>query len=61
MMTCRIPALIAIITFSFVSLAQMTPTLDDITINMRDGELLEADVYIPSGVDSAEVILIQTP
>ncbi|MCH2229551.1 MAG: CocE/NonD family hydrolase [Crocinitomicaceae bacterium] len=61
MMIFRIPTLIAIIAFSCVSLAQMTPTLDDITINMRDGELLEADVYIPSGVDSAEVILIQTP
>jgi predicted acyl esterase len=28
---------------------------------MRDGDSLQADVYIPTGVDSAEVILIQTP
>ena len=30
-------------------------------IPMRDGELLEVDVYIPLGSDSCEVILIQTP
>jgi predicted acyl esterase len=28
---------------------------------MRDGDSLQADVYIPAGVDSAQVILIQTP
>jgi len=39
----------------------MTPTYDDILIPMRDGQFLEADVYIPAGVDSAEVVLIQTP
>ena len=42
--------------------AQSNPTYDDILIPMRDSTyFLEADVYIPSGVDSAEVILIQTP
>lgn len=41
--------------------SQMTPTLDDITIQMRDGEFLEADVYIPTGTTTAQVILIQTP
>lgn len=41
--------------------AQVTPTFDDISIQMRDGEFLSADVYIPSGVDSCQVILIQTP
>lgn len=39
----------------------MTPTLNDILIPMRDGEFLSADVYIPTGVTEAEVILIQTP
>lgn len=53
--------IIAICSFSFLSHSQLTPTFDDIWINMRDGELLQADVYIPNGVDSAEVILIQTP
>lgn len=38
-----------------------TPTHDDIWIPMRDGDSLQADVYIPLGVDSSEVILIQTP
>ena len=51
----------ALFSFIFISHSQMTPTLDDIWINMRDGELIQADVYIPTGVDSAEVILIQTP
>lgn len=41
--------------------AQLTPTYDDISIPMRDGEVLSADVYIPAGADSCEVILIQTP
>lgn len=41
--------------------AQLTATYDDISIPMSDGEFLEADVYIPSGVTSGEVILIQTP
>lgn len=39
----------------------VTPDLDDIYIPMSDGDSLQADVYIPTGVDSAEVILIQTP
>lgn len=41
--------------------AQMTPTLNDIMIPMRDGEFLEADVFIPTGTTTAEVVLIQTP
>ena len=51
----------ALFSFIFISHSQMTPALDDVWINMRDGELIQADVYIPTGVDSAEVILIQTP
>lgn len=47
---------ISVTTFSAV-----TPTYDDISIPMTDGQVLSADVFIPSGVDSAEVILIQTP
>lgn len=45
----------------FLSFGQMTPTLNDILIPMRDGKFLSADVYIPTGVDSSEVVLIQTP
>ncbi len=41
--------------------AQMTPTLNEIWIPMRDGDSLSADVYIPTGTVEAEVILIQTP
>ncbi len=50
--------------FCLVNLAcfsQVTPTFNDIQIPMRDGEFLEADVYIPAGVDSCQIILIQTP
>ncbi len=46
---------------SFTCLSQLTETLNDIWIPMRDGDSLQADVYIPSNIDSAEVILIQTP
>lgn len=41
--------------------AQVTPTLNEIWIPMRDGDSLSADVYIPNGTSEAEVILIQTP
>ncbi len=51
--------LISLIGFSAFS--QMTPTYDDILIEMRDGEFLEADVYIPTGTLTAEVVLVQTP
>lgn len=44
-----------------ITFAQLTPTYDNIFIPMRDGEVLSADVYIPAGADSCEVILIQTP
>lgn len=40
---------------------QATPTYDEISIPMRDNEVLSADVYIPAGADSCQVILIQTP
>lgn len=46
---------------SLQSQAQLTATLNNIWIPMRDGELLQADVYIPDGTTTAEVILIQTP
>lgn len=39
----------------------MTPTYNDIWIPMRDGELLQADVFIPSNITEGEVILVQTP
>lgn len=62
-MTMRITALVSLICLSFIGKGQlqMTPTLNDILIPMRDGEFLSADVYIPTGVTEAEVILIQTP
>ncbi|MCB0781155.1 MAG: CocE/NonD family hydrolase [Flavobacteriales bacterium] len=41
--------------------AQVVPTFDDLWIPMRDGDSLQADVYIPAGVDSAQVVLVQTP
>lgn len=40
---------------------QLTETLDNVWIPMRDGDSIQADVYIPSNVDSAQVILVQTP
>ncbi len=43
------------------SLAQMTPTINDTLIEMRDTTFLEADVYLPSGPGPFEAILIQTP
>ena len=49
------------LTITSLSFAQLTPTYDDIYVPMRDGDSLQADVYIPTGVDSAQVILIQTP
>lgn len=52
---------LASILSGYVCFSQLTETLDNIWIPMRDGESLQADVYIPSNVDSAEVILIQTP
>lgn len=57
----RLILLLLLICPPFLSNSQLTPAFDDVLIPMRDGEFLEADVYIPSGVDSAEVILIQTP
>ncbi len=45
----------------FASLAQLTPDFDDVWVPMRDGDSLQADVYIPASVTTGEVILIQTP
>lgn len=53
--------LLFLMLFSLFSFAQITPTHNDILIEMRDGEFLEADVYIPTGTTTAEVILVQTP
>jgi predicted acyl esterase len=40
--------------------AQMTPTYV-VSIPMRDGKFLAADVYVPSGCSNCPTILIQTP
>ncbi|MCB9170871.1 MAG: CocE/NonD family hydrolase [Flavobacteriales bacterium] len=54
--------LIALIAFPPAFAQQLVmPTLDNVWIPMRDGDSLQADVYIPAGVDSAQVILVQTP
>lgn len=53
-------SLIAALLFSTLY-AAVTPTYDDILIPMSDGEDLSADVYIPNGTTTGEVILIQTP
>lgn len=44
-----------------ISSAQLTETFDNVQIQMRDGEFIEADVYLPSGPGPFEAILIQTP
>ncbi|MCB9225376.1 MAG: CocE/NonD family hydrolase [Crocinitomicaceae bacterium] len=41
--------------------AALTPTYNDILIPMSDSKNLSADVYIPTGTVTGEVILIQTP
>ncbi len=41
--------------------AQLTETFDNVQIPMRDGEFLEADIYLPAGPGPFEAILIQTP
>lgn len=43
------------------AIGQLTAAFDNVWVPMRDGDSLQADVYIPTGLDSAEVILIQTP
>ena len=53
--------LLILLSISAVYAQPISPTFDDIYIPVRDGAELEADIYIPAGVDSAEVILIQTP
>lgn len=57
----KIYTLLIILFSTSLSFAQLTPSLDDVWVPMRDGDSLQADVYIPAGVDSAEVVLIQTP
>ncbi len=54
----KILPLIFIIT-NTLSFAQLTPVVDSIL--MSDGRKLAADIYIPSGMTSGPVILIQTP
>jgi len=56
----RAVTLTFILLISTVTLfAQLTPQVD--SIPMSDGKKLTADVYIPSGMSSGPVILIQTP
>lgn len=51
--------LLLLIGFTFSVKAQLTPIID--SIPMSDGKKLAADVYIPSGITTGPVILIQTP
>lgn len=60
-MTLKTTLLLSSLILGLASYSQLTPTYNDVLVPMRDGEFLEADVYIPAGVDSCEVILIQTP
>lgn len=53
--------LFLIVGLTFCAEAQLTPTYNNILIPMRDGEFLSADVFIPSGTTTAQVVLIQTP
>ncbi len=53
--------LLTLMLTSLMGTAQLSATLDNIWIPMRDGSSLQADVYIPDGTTTAEVILIQTP
>ena len=46
--------------YIFPAFAILTPT-QAVSIPMRDGKTLAADIYIPSGITSGPVILIQTP
>lgn len=54
-------SLILICLVSNLAFGQLIETFDNVQIPMRDGEFLEADVYLPSGPGPFEVILIQTP
>lgn len=54
-------ALAVSLIFTLNSFSQLTPEYDDIMIPMTDLEELEADVYIPNGCTSCEVVLVQTP
>jgi predicted acyl esterase len=53
-----LPALV-IFLFSTEGFALLTPVTD--SIPMKDGRKLAADIYIPSGMSQAPVILVQTP
>ena len=46
--------------FSLKVFSQMTPTYI-VNIPMRDGKILSADVYVPTGASTFSTILIQTP
>lgn len=54
-------ALLSLFLTAFVSFGQITETYDNVQIQMRDGEFIEADVYLPSGPGPFEAVLIQTP
>ncbi|MCB9167502.1 MAG: CocE/NonD family hydrolase [Flavobacteriales bacterium] len=56
-----LPVLFSCVLLPAAAQFQVLPTLDNVWIPMRDGDSLQADVYIPAGVDSAQVILVQTP
>lgn len=60
-MKLKIKLLVTLSVLSFYSFGQLTLAFDDVLIPMRDGEFLEADVYLPIGAGPFEVILIQTP
>lgn len=57
--TLYVLCLFSILLFNLSANAQLTPLVD--SIPMSDGRKLAADVYIPAGMTSGPVILIQTP
>ena len=57
--TLQLLCFFSIFLFNLSAKAQLTPIID--SIPMSDGRKLAADVYIPSGITSGPVILIQTP
>jgi predicted acyl esterase len=60
-MAIKLLLLSAFFAIGITAFSQMTPTYDDILIPMRDGEFLEADVFVPTGTTTGEVVLVQTP
>jgi predicted acyl esterase len=55
----KIVYLFALLFFTHISFAQLSPMVD--SIPMTDGKKLAADIYIPAGMSSGPVILVQTP